>query len=268
VPLDLERELDRLYGVDLAEFVSERTRLASALRKEGRRDEAERVKELRKPSLSVWTVNQLARTQRKEIDLLLDAGHRLAVAQRALLTGGNREEYERASTAERGALARLSQAARGILGEHGSTATIERVTATLRAAAVDTARQDLTRGRLTHDVDLAGFEAFTGIPGNAAKPPKPQRQRSTDHLPEREQAERRMAAKRDEISRARAKLSSAKERERTLAKELRQAEREERTARDEFQRAGRTAERVRAQHQTAADAVEAARTKLEEARRS
>ncbi len=74
VPVDLEDELDRLYGVPLAEFVGERTRLATALRKEGRRAEAEQVKELRKPSVSVWTVNQLARRHRKDLDLLLDAG--------------------------------------------------------------------------------------------------------------------------------------------------------------------------------------------------
>ncbi len=46
--------LDRLYGVELADFVAERTGLARALRKEGRQAEATRVQELRKPSLSVW----------------------------------------------------------------------------------------------------------------------------------------------------------------------------------------------------------------------
>ncbi len=54
VPGDLEDELDRLYGVGLADFVAERTRLAGGLRKEGRQAEATRVQELRKPSLSVW----------------------------------------------------------------------------------------------------------------------------------------------------------------------------------------------------------------------
>ncbi len=66
-----------------------RARLAKAHQKGGPANEAEQVKELRKPSVSVWTVNQLARRHRKDIDLLLDAGHRLAAAQRALLTGGD-----------------------------------------------------------------------------------------------------------------------------------------------------------------------------------
>lgn len=139
------------------------------------------MKELRKPSLSVWTVNQLARTRRKEIDLLLDAGHRLAGAQRALLSGGSRESFEQASSAEREALTRLSLAARAILGDRGSTQTLERVTATLRAAAVsDAARPDLARGRLTSDVDLAGFDALTGSPATPTNPVKAQPKRATD----------------------------------------------------------------------------------------
>jgi hypothetical protein len=115
--VDLEDELDRLYGVELADFVAERTRLARALRKEGRQVEAARVQELRKPSLSVWTVNQLARRRRKDVGLLLDAGHRIAVAQHALLTGGDQKAFERARKDEQAALKRLVQAARSILAE-------------------------------------------------------------------------------------------------------------------------------------------------------
>jgi hypothetical protein len=269
VPVDLEAELDHLYGVELVEFVTERTRLAGALRKEGRRAEAERVKELRKPSLSVWAVNQLARTRRKEVDLLLDAGHRLAVAQRALLDGGDREAFEQASKAEREALTRLSQAARGILADRGSTQTLERVTTTLRAAAVsDAARPELARGRLTSDIDLAGFDALTGSPATPAKQTKAQPKRTTDDRPGREQAERQAAARRDAVTREKAKLTSAREHERRLAQKLRDVEREERAARVAYERAQRTAERVRGDHEAAVGAVEAARAKLEEARRT
>ncbi len=125
MPGDLEDELDRLYGVDLADFVAERTRLTRALRREGRRAEAERVQELRKPSLSVWTGNQIARRRRKDVDLLLDAVHRLAVTQRALLTGGDQKAFEKARKDEQAALKRLVQAARSILAERASTATLE-----------------------------------------------------------------------------------------------------------------------------------------------
>jgi hypothetical protein len=269
VPLDLERELDRLYGVDLSEFVAERTQLAGGLRKEGRRAEAGRVKELRKPSLSVWAVNQLARRQRKDVDVLLDAGHRLAVAQRALLDGGDREAFEQASNAEREALTRLSQAARGILADRGSTQTLERVTATLRAAAVsDAARPELARGRLTSDIDLAGFDALTASPATPAKQAKARPKRTTNDRPGREQAERQAAARRDAITRAKAKLTTATEHETRLAQKLREVEREERAARLAYERTQRTAERTRDDHQAAASAVVTARAKLGEVRRS
>ena len=270
MPVDLEDELDRLYGEELAEFVGERTRLASALRKEGRRAEAEQVKELRKPSLSIWAINQLVRRHRKEIDLLLDAGHRLAAAQRALLTGGDRQAFDRASKAEREALNRLSAEARSILAERGSTATLERVVSTLRAAALsEAARPDLARGRLTDDVDPAGFEAFTHGPTTVAAPPKPapRRARADGDRAKREQAQRQEAAKRAAINSARAELKSASERETRIAKQLRDVERAERVARADFERAERAAKSARADHQAAASAVAAARAKLGEAER-
>ena len=271
MPVDLEHELDRLYGVDLAEFVAERTRLAGALRKEGRRAEADQVKELRKPSLSVWAVNQLARRRRKDIDLLLDAAHRLAAAQRALLTGGDKQAFERATKTEREALNRLSQAARSMLAERASMATLERLTSTLRAAAVsDADRPDLARGRLTTDIDLAGFDVFAGGPASVATQPKPrpQSRRATDDRAEREQAEREAATKRATITRTRAELKSAREREATVAKKLREAERAERATRATHQQAERTVERIRTDHEAAVSAVESARAKLDEAQRS
>ena len=269
MPVDLEDELDRLYGEELAGFVRERTRLASALRKEGRRAEAEHVQQLRKPSVSVWAVNQLARGHRKEIELLLDAGDRLAAAQRALLAGGDRQAFDRASKAERDALNRLSTEARSILAERGSTATLERVISTLRAAALsEAARPDLARGRLTDDVDPAGFDAFTDSPTTAAAPPKPKPplKRADEDRAKREQA-RRQETKRAAINRARAELTSASDHQMRIAKHLRDLERAERAARAEFEQAERAATRARADQQAAATAVEAARAKLEEAER-
>jgi hypothetical protein len=266
VAVDLEEELNRLYGAELDDFVAERTRLARALREEGRRAEAARVQELRKPSLSVWAVNQLARRERKDVDLLLDAGHRLAAAQRALLTGGDRKAFEQAREVEQAALKRLVQAARPILGERASTATLERVTSTLRAAAVsDDARPDLGRGRLTGDVGLAGFDAFAGVPTGATAP---RRERSPSPPPRAKEAARQAAAKREAIARARAELKAATGREKALAKELREAEHAEREARERFQRAERAVECLRADHKAAARAVEAARARLESAGRA
>jgi hypothetical protein len=232
VPLDLEREIDELYGVPLEEFVPARTRLAKALRGDGRRAEAARVQELRKPTLPAWTVNQLVRRQRRDADLLLDAGHRLGEAQRALLAGGGQDAFADARRRLDEALRRLLDGARSILGERASAATLDRVGSTLRAAALsDDARPELALGRLAAEVEQTGFEALAG----AVPPPaKPRR---------REEAARRRA-----LERARANVEAARDRE-VAAREAAEA-------------AGREAERLRAEHDAAAAALAAAEAEL------
>jgi hypothetical protein len=135
---DLETELDQLYALDPGEFVAERDRLARELRDGGRREEAEQVKSLRKPTVSAATINQLSRRERREIDLLLDAGHRLREAQRRSLAGEDPGSLEEARKIEREALGKLRRAAKGILAESGreSSTTLDRVMSTLQAAAV------------------------------------------------------------------------------------------------------------------------------------
>ena len=154
----LEAELDHLYAVEPGEFVAERDRIARELREAGDREEADRVKALRKPSVSAWTVNQLARRERRQVDLLLDAGHRLREAQ------AEPKSLEAARRKQRQAMDALGVAARGILAEEGrpSEATVKRVMETLQAAAVSAeGRELLARGRLTGDLEPAGFELLT-----------------------------------------------------------------------------------------------------------
>ena len=69
----IESEIDRLYGLPLAEFTKERDALARRLRADNRRDDAATVGELLKPVLVAWVVNQLAREQRTDIKALVDA---------------------------------------------------------------------------------------------------------------------------------------------------------------------------------------------------
>ena len=85
--MDLDEAIDELYGASLDEFVAERTRLAKELRDAGNREEAQAVAKLRKPNVAAWVLNQLARRNRREIDLLLDAGHRLREAQAGAMAG-------------------------------------------------------------------------------------------------------------------------------------------------------------------------------------
>ena len=159
-------DADRLYGLALHEFVPERDALAKALRADGRREEAEAVRALRKPTTAAWAVNQVVRTQRKGVRELLAAGDALRRAQAALLRGkgkgrGRADKLRQATDRERAAIDALVEAARGLLDRDGhelSAATLDRVADTLRAAALDDdARTAVCDGRLVRELRYAGL---------------------------------------------------------------------------------------------------------------
>jgi hypothetical protein len=266
VAVDLESELDRMYGVELDQFVPERTRVVRALKKDGRRAEAAQVQELRKPSLPAWTVNQLVRRNRKDVDLLLAAGERLAEAQNALLGGGDQGAFAEAREREQGRLKSLRGAAREILGQRASDETIERVASTLRAA-IGTAegRAQLDEGRLTAGIEPRGFEAFTGAPVPAATTGADAAARRSKAGERRSDAADRKKARLEAKAHARANLKAAREREAFLAKQLRKADHAVQAARKALDAAEREAERVRADRDRATEAVEVSRRELDQA---
>ena len=59
-------EADALYGLPLEDFVAERDALAKRLRGEGRREDAQAVKALAKPTVAAWAVNQAVRARPRE----------------------------------------------------------------------------------------------------------------------------------------------------------------------------------------------------------
>src|SRR6201994_219112 len=80
-------DADDLYGLPLDRFIPERAALVRALRGGGEREQAAEVAALRKPSVAAWAVNQLIRTQRREVDSLFAAGDALREAQADVLAG-------------------------------------------------------------------------------------------------------------------------------------------------------------------------------------
>src|SRR6185437_10344870 len=62
---------DALYAAAPKAFVAERKRVADALKAEGRTDEARAAARMKKPTASVWAVNQLARRAPDELGELL-----------------------------------------------------------------------------------------------------------------------------------------------------------------------------------------------------
>ena len=166
---------DELFGLPPEEFVAARDEVARRLRREGDAEAARRVKALRRPSLSAWAVNQLARSRQQALEGLLAAGERLRAAHQAALAGEDAAELRAAPRAEREAVAGLVSAALDRLREAGhptTETTRDRIAATLHAAAASPEAADLVRhGRLTADLDPSGFGAAPG--GPAAAPGRP-----------------------------------------------------------------------------------------------
>ncbi|HJW58633.1 MAG TPA: hypothetical protein VJ931_03300, partial [Actinomycetota bacterium] len=180
---------DELFGLPPEEFVAARDELARRLRREGDAEAAKQVKALRRPPLSAWAVNRLARERGRALGPLLAAGERLRAAHQAALAGEGAAELRSAAKAEREAVAGLVETALELLREAGhptTDATRDRVAATLHAAAASPDAADLVRsGRLTTDLDPSGFgtatdaafdEAAVAVAGRAGRGSGPGRQ--------------------------------------------------------------------------------------------
>lgn len=157
---------DELYALPLQSFTAARNALAASLRKEGRAEEADRVRMLPRPSVSAWTVNQLYWHERPLFDALVAAGEKFRAAQQAQLAGKSADLLG-ALDARRDAVAALTKIAARVLHDAGHNPTADmmrRVTTTLEALATHGRGPDAPRhGRLMADVPPPGFEALAAL---------------------------------------------------------------------------------------------------------
>jgi hypothetical protein len=178
------RKAADLYGLPLEEFTKARDELGKELRRAGRKEAADEVKALRKPSVSAWTVNQLARRRPQEIRGLVKSGEELRKAQRAAVGGRGPEALRDASRSHRDRLDELTAAARHELGADGPT--LQRVIQTLRAASVDKeTSKALLAGTLTGDVEQSGFgPVLSVVPARTSRArPRPKAKPKTEPKP-------------------------------------------------------------------------------------
>jgi hypothetical protein len=222
VPLE---EIDRLYGLPLEQFTPARDALASSLRADKRRADADEVKRLRKPNLVAWALNQVRRRDPDRVSELLAAGERLRNAQREVVSGGDRGLLRDAVADERRraeeVVARAEQAL--IRAGHAPSPALQgRVRSTLRAAATGGEAGELLRaGRLVHDYEVSDLGLGTvgaGDPvaaGARAKRPPPRRPRAQAERKEvaeraraQAEAERTRRAITGALARARARAAS------------------------------------------------------------
>jgi hypothetical protein len=247
---------DELFDLPPEEFVAARDELARRLRRQGETEAAATVKALRRPPLSAWAVNRLARGEGPGLGPLLAAGERLRAAHRAALAGEGAGELRAAARAEREAVAGLVEAAMGLLREAGhpaTDATRDRIAATLHAAAASPEAAELVRrGRLTADLDASGFGSPAA--GATADGDGMAKAKKVDSGARRARRAAAVAARDEARKRARLAADQA-----VLA--TRHAERLGRLA----DQAEREAERARA---TAAAAIEAASAARERAARA
>jgi hypothetical protein len=173
---DEESELDDLYAAPLDQFVKVRNEAASRLKKDGDEAAAARVAGLKKPSVSAWTVNQLARTGSLDLQRLIKAGEALEVAQSRAMSGQDSSGFEEARRDEAAAISLLRNAAKEVL-RAASPAVVDRIISTLRAGvATPEGRALLKQGRLTEDLEPTGFGSFAGLAvSTAPKESKPRK---------------------------------------------------------------------------------------------
>ena len=253
----IETEIDRLYGAPLGEFTATRDALAKRLRDEGARDDAARVKALRKPTTAAWAVNQLSRGRQGRLQELLRLGKQLRKAQERLVQGRDANVLE-LSGRERELVQELVRDAAAVLREHGagsSEATLDEVARTLHAAAIDAdAAEEVERGRLIKERSAIGL----GLGGAGAPASKRPAKRARASKSRKKAVKDDRAAAREAAAAARRAAADERARERLAAaeRELAAARAELRSAQAAARDAERGAERAAARERRATAALD------------
>jgi len=263
----LEDEIDDLFRLPLAEFTSARNALASRLKKEGRANDAERVKLLAKPSVSAWTVNQLYWDHREAFDQLMATGKRFRPSQVSM---------RGSLDARREALVQLSDLATELLLEAGhnpSQDTIHRVTTTLEALSAYALLSDgPAPGRLTGDVDPPGFASLAALmSGGGASPIKAgaaATRKPTVIADSRKIQQAKVAAAKVSLQDAKRSLAAARNKAQTLEAAQKKANAEAKEAEKRLEKATAASKDATRRAQTVAATAEEAAQVLEEAKRT
>lgn len=116
---------------------------------------------LKRPTIPVWAINQLARQRPEAIDGLIEAHRSLARVE-------DPQKLRELSRHRRQLIGALTDQARDLLTDAGhapSRQTIDRISSTLLAASSPEEEDLLKKGRLERELTPGGFEeAFTDLP--------------------------------------------------------------------------------------------------------
>jgi hypothetical protein len=200
-------EPEDLADVPPEDFVAARDAIAKQLRSDGKADEAAEVKKLRKPTVTRWVADQVLRHHASDVDALRRALSRVAAAQEAAITRGDRGALSEATAERRDAVTALGHAVDDVLADHERPAH----------------HRDEVLGAIEADVtaEVASGGTF-GVRDDLELPERPAKQPARrDRVAERraaqaqaavEAAEARVARAREELENAEAALAALRER--------------------------------------------------------
>jgi septal ring factor EnvC (AmiA/AmiB activator) len=162
---DVENALVAVYHGPLEEFISRRDALAKQLRAAKRREDADRVKALRKPSRTAWVLDNIVHEEPASLDQLADA----ITAAGTVQSGAElRSAMETVRTAVRAVAAAGARVA--IRAEHPIDAS-QLVIAVNAVIGDANAFRELRAGRLVEVPDAGGLDMLTALPTIAPPPP-------------------------------------------------------------------------------------------------
>ena len=283
---ELETAMVAVYQGPLEEFVSRRDALVKQLRAAKRREDADRVKALRKPSRTAWVLDSIVHEDPASIEQLAAV---LSAAQTVQSGTDLRVVLDTVRAAVRDVAAAGARAAIRAGQPIDASALVTAVHAVIGETS---AFNDLRSGRLVDVPDGGGLDILSAITINVPASPSvtPSSQSTPAPAPEQpnvapsvetstraaQEAELAIAAARADLHRAEASLADASEKSERAERSVRESETkldaaeralvnaqaETQARRADLERARRDAEAATAQEHEAERAVAAARSRL------
>jgi hypothetical protein len=241
---ELEGRIADLFTQPPEGFTASRTELGDALRAEGRREDEQRVRALRRPSVMAWAINVAARSHRELVEELLEAGRALRAEQQRAISGAA-EGLREAAEARRQIVLRLRDTAAEVLRSAGRDprGSLDELAGTFEAASVDQEAGDvLLAARLERTLtppaglgDVSGLRLVTKKGDRGKQEEEDSETRPQDVKRERDQlarafteaskrqsaADKQVENLREKMERARSALDSATRAFRTAEAEAR-----------------------------------------------
>jgi len=228
---DIDKQIDELYHLPLAEFTAARTALAKTLSGEA----ARQVRALKKPTAVPAAVNQLYWKARPAYDAAMKAGQALRTAQIATLKG-KKADVRAATETHRKAIANAVHRASELASEAGANPNTDHLARMFEALSL-AATPPSAPGRFVDVIAASGFDALAGV----TPVTRVHTTARSDHAIETEHAaptpKLDRAAEKRRLEQERREQREAEALLRTATRDLERAREHEREARDALKRA-------------------------------